>query len=64
LPGVSCLATTLTRINDSGGKTAQRLFPLTIVVIYSFILYGVNSVPSELLTSKGKVSALEGLYSN
>lgn len=30
----------------------------------SLILCNANSVPSELLTSKGKVSAIGGSYSN
>lgn len=64
MPGVFCLANTLSRINGRGRKTAQRLFPLTVVVIYSFILYSANSVPSKLLTSKGKVSAIEGSHPN
>lgn len=59
-----CLASTPSRINGCSGRTAQRLFPLSNVVIYSFILYSANSVSSELLTSKGKVSALKGSQSN
>lgn len=64
-------ASTLSKINRCGGKIVQRLFLLTIVqtllyylILYYLILYyyNDNSVPSELLTRRGKVCALEGSY--
>lgn len=66
-----CHASTLSKINRCGGKIVQRLFLLTIVqtllyylILYYLILYyyNDNSVPSELLTRRGKVCALEGSY--